>query len=80
MLIEQKKIGRRTKIVTSVHPLQMVDEDIPMTEHDIPLDAIVTPKEVIESKTRYPRPKRIYWHMLPQEKITDIPVLHRGTA
>ena len=77
LLTEQKRIGRGTKIVTSVHPLQMVDEELPMTEHDIPLDAIVTPEEVIKTQTRYPRPKKIYWHMLPKEKIADIPALQR---
>jgi 5-formyltetrahydrofolate cyclo-ligase len=80
LLTQQKKIGRSTKIVTSVHPLQIVDEDIPMIEHDIPLDAIVTPAEVIEIKARYPRPKKIYWEMLPPEKIAAIPALCRGSG
>lgn len=53
LLTEREKISRRVRIVTSVHPLQIVDEEIPMTEHDIPLDAIVTPEEVIETQTRY---------------------------
>lgn len=78
LLTEEKKIGRRTPIVTSVHPLQLIDEGIPMSEHDIPLTAIVTPSEVIEIGVRYPRPRGIYWNMLPQEKIDDIPVLQRN--
>lgn len=75
LLTEEKKTGPKTPIVTSVHPLQIVDEDIPMTEHDIPLSAIVTPHEVIETKAPFARPKGIYWRMLKQEKIDDIPVL-----
>jgi 5-formyltetrahydrofolate cyclo-ligase len=75
LLTEEKKIGRHTPIVTSVHPLQIVDEEIPMTEHDIPLSAIVTPTEVIEIESPLPRPKGIYWEMLPPEKIEAIPVL-----
>lgn len=75
LLTEEKKINPKTPIVTSVHPLQMIDDEIPMTEHDIPLSAIVTPKEVIETKPSFPRPKGIYWLMLPREKIDDIPVL-----
>jgi 5-formyltetrahydrofolate cyclo-ligase len=75
LLTEQKKIAANTPIVTSVHTLQMIDEEIPMTEHDIPLSAIITPDEVIEIKSKFPRPKGIYWNMLPQEKIADIPVL-----
>ena len=81
LLTEEKKIARYTPIVTSVHPLQIIDEEIPMTEHDIPLSAIVTPVEVIELKPRFPRPKGVYWNMLPEEKIDDIPVLrHRDRA
>ena len=77
LLTEEKKIGPRTPIITSVHPLQIADEEIPMTEHDIPLTAIVTPHEVIEAGTVLSRPKGIYWKILPQEKINAIPVLKK---
>jgi 5-formyltetrahydrofolate cyclo-ligase len=77
LLTEQKKIGAHTPIVTSVHPLQIVDEKIPMIQHDIPLTAIVTPEEVIETKSLFARPKGIYWSMLSQEKIDEIPVLNQ---
>jgi len=80
LLTEQKKIAANTPIVTSIHPLQMIDGEIPMTEHDIPLSAIVTPDEVIEIQSKFPRPKGIYWNMLPQEKIADIPVLHKRSG
>jgi 5-formyltetrahydrofolate cyclo-ligase len=75
LLTEERKIDRNTPIVTSVHPLQIVNEQIPMTEHDIPLSAIVTPSEIIEIESTLPRPKGIYWEMLPPEKAAAIPVL-----
>ncbi|MGB7950245.1 MAG: 5-formyltetrahydrofolate cyclo-ligase [Candidatus Binatia bacterium] len=75
LLTEEKRIGRRIPIVTTVHPLQIVQETIPMTAHDIPLTAIVTPDEIIEFKSDLPRPKGIYWDMLPPDKIAEIPVL-----
>jgi 5-formyltetrahydrofolate cyclo-ligase len=75
LLTEEKKIRRQTPIVTSVHPLQIVNESIPMAVHDIPLIAIVTPTKIIETESALPRPKGIYWEMLPAEKIADIPVL-----
>jgi 5-formyltetrahydrofolate cyclo-ligase len=75
LLTEERKIDRNTPIVTSVHPLQIVNEQIPMTEHDIPLSAIVTPSEIIEIESALPRPKGIYWEMLAPEKIAAIPVL-----
>ena len=75
LLTEEGKIGPDTPIITSVHPLQIVDEEIPMTEHDIPLSAIVTPTEVIFPTFSFARPKGIYWRLLPKEKLDDIPVL-----
>ena len=75
LLTESKKIGTKTPIVTSIHPLQFIDEEIPMTVHDISLSAIVTPTEVIEVRPYFSRPKGIYWKLLPQEKIDEIPVL-----
>ena len=80
LLTEEKKIGKITPIVTSVHPLQIMDEKIPMTEHDIPLSTIVTPSEIIETQPTLPRPKGIYWDMLPPEKIAAIPVLQNRRA
>jgi 5-formyltetrahydrofolate cyclo-ligase len=77
LLTEERKIDRNTPIVTSVHPLQIVNAQIPMTEHDIPLSAIVTPSEIIEIESALPRPKGIYWEMLAPEKIAAIPVLAR---
>jgi 5-formyltetrahydrofolate cyclo-ligase len=77
LLTEHKRISPRTPIVTSVHPLQIIEEDLPMTEHDIPLTAIVTPEETIEIKSHLKRPTGICWEILPSEKIDTIPVLKR---
>jgi len=77
LLTEERKIGPRTPIVTSVHPLQVIEEEIPMTEHDIPLTAIVTPAEIIDLRPHFKRPKGIYWEMLPQDMIESIPVLQK---
>jgi len=46
-----------------------------LIDQDIPLTAIVTLHEVIETGTALSRPKGIYWKMLPQEKIDAIPAL-----
>lgn len=81
LLREIGKAGPETPIVTSVHPLQIVSDEMPMTEHDIPLNAIITPQELIDIRPRYPKPKGIYWEILPPEKIEGIPVLkaRKGT-
>lgn len=74
LLAEAGLIGPHTTIVTTVHPLQVSDEDLPEAEHDFRVDLIVTTDEVI----RCSRPRRspgIVWESLSQEKIAAIPVL-----
>ncbi|MDX1674332.1 MAG: 5-formyltetrahydrofolate cyclo-ligase [Longimicrobiales bacterium] len=71
-------IGPGTRIVTTVHPIQVVEPGrIPMTDHDIPLDLIVTPDEVIPCETAYARPDGVDWDALTEEKIRAIPLLQR---
>jgi 5-formyltetrahydrofolate cyclo-ligase len=48
-----------------------------MTEHDIPLNAIVTPEKIIELAPAFEKPEGLYWSFLPKEKIDAIPVLKK---
>ena len=52
LLIERGPIGDATVIVTTVHPLQVLDEDLPETDHDFRVDLIMTPEEVIRVSRR----------------------------
>ncbi len=65
----------RTPIVTTVHDLQVLDEEFPVLPHDIPVDYVVTPSAVIETHTKVPRPKGIYWQYLTKDQIDAIPYL-----
>jgi 5-formyltetrahydrofolate cyclo-ligase len=71
-------VRQGTPIVTTVHDLQVLDEELPVLSHDIPVDYIVTPSAVIETHTKLPRPKGIYWQSLTQEKIDAIPYLKQS--
>ena len=74
-------IGPQTTVVTTVHALQVVDAGcIPMTGHDVPLDAIVTPDEVIDCGRSRARPGGVLWDHLAQDKIDEIPLLRRLAA
>lgn len=65
-----------TAIATTVHPSQIFDEGvIPVTDHDFPLDLIVTPDEVIRTETRLTRPAGVLDDHLDQSKRETIPVL-----
>jgi 5-formyltetrahydrofolate cyclo-ligase len=74
LLVEAGRIGDRTPIATTVHSLQLVDQDLPSTEHDFRVDLVVTPDEVIRCR-RTRRPPGILWDHLDETRIQDIPVL-----
>lgn len=80
LLREEGKVDAKTPIVTTVHPLQIVKTEIPMTEHDITLSAIITPKEILSLGPNRHKPRGIYWPMISQEKIDAIPVLKARKA
>jgi 5-formyltetrahydrofolate cyclo-ligase len=79
LLQEAGRIGPSTVIVTTVHPLQVIDEPMPETEHDFSVDLIVTPDEVIECEPQR-RPSGLYWNDLTADKIAAIPVLAARAA
>lgn len=68
-------VGLRTPVVTTVHSLQILDDDIEMLPHDIPLDWIVTPDAAIKCEKHHAKPRGVYWDYLTREKISAIPVL-----
>jgi len=77
LLLESKKIDRRTVIATTVHPMQILRENLLMTHHDIPVNLIATPRAVIEVDGAYERPAGILWDHLQPPQIHEIPVLER---
>jgi 5-formyltetrahydrofolate cyclo-ligase len=79
LLQEAGRIGPSTVIVTTVHPLQVIDDPMPETEHDFSVDLIVTPDEVIECEPQR-RPTGLYWGNLTPAKIAAIPVLAARAA
>ena len=64
-----------TPVVTTVHGVQLLDESLPWTHHDVPLDYVVTPEEVIRCQSETPKPNGIYWEDLDETKIAQIPLL-----
>ena len=77
LLCEAGRIDRRTVIATTVHPVQILRENLLVTEHDIPVDLIATPRAVIEVDGAFERPRGVLWDHLQPPQIRDIPVLER---
>jgi len=66
-----------TPVVSTVHPMQVLDEELPYTRHDVFLDYVVTADEVIQCAGDMPRPAGIYWEDLTPSKIRQIPLLKK---
>ncbi|MBQ0983677.1 5-formyltetrahydrofolate cyclo-ligase [Streptomyces sp. F63] len=74
LLAEAGLVTAETVVVTTVHPLQVVDGPIPAGDHDAGVDLIVTPDDVIACSAPH-RPAGLLWDRLPPEKIAAIPAL-----
>eukprot|EP00877_Chromochloris_zofingiensis_P004127 jgi/Chrzof1/13715/Cz08g09090.t1 len=71
-------IDDSTPVVTTIHDCQLLAEDIPaekMLEHDVPVDIIVTPTQVIRTNSNIAKPCGILWHKLSPEKLSQIRIL-----
>jgi 5-formyltetrahydrofolate cyclo-ligase len=76
MLRQFKLLRPGAPIITTVHPLQVVDDTrVPMQRHDSALDWIVTADEAIETHTPYPQPGGIDWDAVQPDQYEAIPAL-----
>jgi 5-formyltetrahydrofolate cyclo-ligase len=64
-----------TPVLTTVHDLQVVKTAIPMTDHDVPVDFIVTPERVIRPPRAFAKPRGIRWDALSPEQLAAMPPL-----
>lgn len=76
LLTETGAIDDHTVVATTVHPVQVVDDELPETSHDFRVDVIVTPDEVIRCPRSH-RPRGIVASHLDAERAAAIPVLSR---
>jgi 5-formyltetrahydrofolate cyclo-ligase len=69
-----------TTTVTTVHDLQVVDEPIPTTPQDVPIDRICTPERTIDTLCPDDKPTGVAWELVNDERRAEIPVLARLAA
>ena len=77
LLIEAGKIDDHSVVATTVHPIQILRENLMVTDHDLPVDLIATSRAVIEVDRDYDRPRGILWDHLQPPQIHEIPILER---
>ena len=76
LLTEAGLVDDATIVATTVHPLQVLEDELPETHHDFRVDLIATPTEAIRpGRRRRRRPPGIVWSDLDEDKISEIPVL-----
>ena len=68
-------VDDETTTVTTLHGIQVVDEEIPTTRQDVPVDRISTPEQDIQTDAPSEKPAGIAWEALTDERIDEIPVL-----
>ena len=66
-----------TATATTVHEMQVVDEDVPTTAHDVPMEQIHTPERSIRTGAAAEKPAGIDWAELSDERLEEIPILSR---
>ncbi|CAG2107135.1 unnamed protein product [Medioppia subpectinata] len=67
-----------TLVMTTVHDCQLYDS-LPTDmfgEHDLTVDVIATPTQLIRCEPRLPKPKGIIWSLLTSEQLEKIPILN----
>jgi len=70
-------IKAETPVVTTVHPLQILQEEVEMKPHDVPVDLVVTPGTIIRTESPHRKPCGIDWGLISSEQLQRIPVLQR---
>lgn len=77
LLTEVGLVTKDTTLATTVHPIQLLDEELAETEHDFRLSRIATPGEILRTGRYAKKPRGIFWDELDDAKISSIPVLAR---
>ena len=65
-----------TRVATTVHPSQLVDAALPVTEHDFRVDLVVTPVEVISVRSARRQPRGILEDHLTDAIRAEVPILN----
>ena len=76
VLTELGLVDQGTPVATTVHELQVVEDELPTAAHDVPMDLVVTPARTVETGATG-GPDGIDWDLLDEARIAEIPVLEQ---
>jgi 5-formyltetrahydrofolate cyclo-ligase len=66
-----------TPVVTTVHDVQFLEEDVDTERYDVPMDVVCTPTRTVRTETARQRPEGIFWNDLDSKRLDEIPILDR---
>lgn len=70
-------VADETTTVTTVHELQLVDEAVPTTPRDVPIDWVFTPERTVRTEATAAKPVGVEWSALTTARLDEIPILRR---
>ncbi|MGP1909608.1 5-formyltetrahydrofolate cyclo-ligase [Metabacillus sp. JX24] len=62
-------------VISTIHSIQVTEEDFKVDTYDLPVDYIVTEQGIIETDTPYKKPDGIQWDLVTEEEKKEMPVL-----
>lgn len=68
-------VKKDTPLVTTVHPVQVLNLELLVKEHDVPIDYAVTSKTIHKTETELQKPSGVLWDILEDDKLKSIPIL-----
>ena len=74
LLSEMGLVNQKTPVIVSVHECQVVDEQVPYAAHDVTVDIVVTPSEVVRCRP-LPKPAGLVWDRMPREFAATRPYI-----
>ena len=77
LLSQAGKIAPHTRIIATVHPAQVLGDDLPMAPHDFSLNGLATPERLFPCTIELPQPRGIDWKALPCNLLEAMPALQR---
>ncbi|XP_038662222.1 methenyltetrahydrofolate synthase domain-containing protein isoform X4 [Scyliorhinus canicula] len=76
MMVSMGAVDENTVVVTTVHDCQLLDipEEL-MDNHDLTVDYILTPTQVIRTECKRSKPQGIIWSKVDSEMMERMPIL-----
>lgn len=77
LLRELDVVEGDTPTATTVHPIQVVEDDVSVESHDVPMEVVVTEDEVVRTGAEG-GPSGVRQELLEDEDLEEMPVLKRS--